>query len=78
MDKDANGEDYERNATISQEHMERSKTLTHEYQVQLRNERKAQEQAKLLLRKSQENDRIRRLLQKSKACEDKLLQTNMQ
>ena len=80
-DRNSNGNEILRDAGISQEHMQRSKILNHEYQVELREERVAAVQQEINRKQAIADSKIQLLIQSSqdavKCLQKKLCDANV-
>ena len=69
-DLDPNENVVRRDETIRRETYQRAKTLSHEYQRQLRLELKQQADVLAIARVSKANERLEKILAKNKVCEE--------
>ena len=73
VDLDFSGKEVRRDATISQESYQRTQTLSHEFQVQLRADRRAFIMAEKVRKEAVVNTKVLALLATNKKCKEKLL-----
>ena len=73
VDLNFSGKEVRRDATISQESYQRAKTLSHEFQVQLRVDRRAFIMADKVQKEAVVNTKVLALLATNKKCKEKLL-----
>jgi hypothetical protein len=73
MDKDMDGREVRRNATISQENRQRSKCLSHSHQKELRKKKQNEIDAAKARTIAEETNNLSRLIMQNTAAEDKLI-----
>ena len=72
MDRDVDGKTIRRDATIAMEARQRAKVLTHEHQIELREERTAIQLAELKRKNDNKVDKCMNTLSDNKICEQKM------
>ena len=74
IDLDENGKPVRRPAGISQEHLQRAKSLSHENQKKLRRNRKDETTRKQQNKIVEERLRVRHILEDNRLCEETVLE----